>query len=101
MIDEKQGSQVILLSGDRHGARGFAIPRPNGKPIYEFEAGTLGAVKGPGAYGPGKKDQLCGYVGLKVWAFGEFTFGVEDGRSRVTFRLIDEQGAELKSIPLP
>ena len=34
VIDAKKEAQVILLSGDRHGARGFAIPRPGGNRIY-------------------------------------------------------------------
>ena len=100
LIDQKKDSQVILLSGDRHGARGFAIPRPGNRKLYEFEVGTLGGVPGPNSHGSNTENQLFGYTGRNTWAFGEFTFGTEDGRHQVTFRLINEKGEELESIVL-
>ncbi len=98
VIDQKKDTEIILLSGDRHGARGFVIPRPGNRKIYEFEAGTLGGVPGPEAYGPDRTDQLFGYLGTTTWAFGEFTFETVGGHRQVTFRLINEKGAELESI---
>jgi alkaline phosphatase D len=98
LIDQKQDSQVILLSGDRHGARGFAMPRPGNRKLYEFEVGTLGGVPGPESHGSNTEDQLFGYPGSDTWAFGEFTFETKDGRPQVTFRLINEKGKELETI---
>ncbi|MDF7809092.1 alkaline phosphatase D family protein [Pontiellaceae bacterium B12219] len=99
MIDAKKDSQVILLSGDRHGARGFAIPRPGNKKIYEFEAATLGGVPGPGAFGKDRSAQLFG-LPSRSWAFGEFSFCEVDGVPRATFRLINERGEELETVVL-
>ena len=99
MIDQKQDSLVLLLSGDRHGARGFAIPRPNGKKIHELEVGTLGGVPGPNAFGKNKKDQIFGYPG-NTWAFGELTFSKPKEELQVVFRLLDEQGKELETLTL-
>ncbi|MDF7800159.1 alkaline phosphatase D family protein [Pontiellaceae bacterium B1224] len=98
-IDAKEGSQVILLSGDRHGARGYAHPRPNGKKIYELEAATMGGVPGPGAYGKDRNEQLFGYPG-GTWAFGEFTFEQKNGKPLATFRLIGVDGREMETITL-
>ena len=87
---------VLLLSGDRHGARGFKIERPSGFALYEFEAATLGGVPGPGPFAPDKSSQLFGYGGgLK--AFGEFTFDMSQADPEVTFRLINEQEEELEN----
>ena len=99
VIDEKDGSQVILLSGDRHGARAFAMPRPGNKKIYEFEAATLGGVPGPGAFGDNKEDQLFGYPG-RIWAFGEFTFSKDNSQPQAVFRLINEEGKVLEKVKL-
>eukprot|EP00903_Cladosiphon_okamuranus_P003593 g3591.t1 len=96
-IDAKADSRIILLSGDRHGARGFAIPRPGGKKIYEFEAATLGGVPGPGPFGKDRSTQLFG-LPSNSWAFGEFTFRSLDGTPQATFRLINERGEELETI---
>ncbi|TWU34597.1 PhoD-like phosphatase [Novipirellula aureliae] len=98
-IDEKSDSLVVLLSGDRHGARGFSMPRPGNKKIYELEVGTLGGVPGPEAYGENKDDQLFGYPG-RSWGFGEFTFRKVNGHPQAVFRLIDENGKELETISL-
>nr|BCK60954.1 fucoidan sulfatase [Luteolibacter algae] len=98
-IDAKADTKVILLSGDRHGARGFAIPRPGGKKIYEFEAATLGGVPGPGPFGEDRSAQLFG-LPSNSWAFGEFTFRSSNGAPEATFRLLNERGEELETIPL-
>ena len=90
---------MILISGDRHGARGFAIPRPGNKKIYEFEVGTLGGVPGPAAFGEKKDDQLFGYPG-RSWGFGELTFNKTNGQPQAVFRLIDDQGTVLETLSL-
>jgi len=98
-IDQKKESQVMLLSGDRHGARCIAIPRPKGKTIHEFEVAGMGGVPGPSAYGDNKQDQLFGYPG-RIWAFGEFTFSINNSKTKAVFRLIDETGKELETISI-
>ena len=93
---EKNGiGGVLLLSGDRHGARGFKIVRPSGFTLYEFEAATLGGVPGPGSFAPDKTNQLFGYKG-GMKAFGEFSFDMGKTDPEVTFRLIDEKEKELE-----
>jgi alkaline phosphatase D len=87
---------VLLLSGDRHGARGFKIERPSGYTLYEFEAATLGAVPGPKPFGEDGSAQLFGYG--KMFAFGEFTFDMSKDDPTVTFRLIDEHEKALEEI---
>ncbi|MDF7823589.1 alkaline phosphatase D family protein [Pontiellaceae bacterium B12227] len=99
LIDAKKDSQVILLCGDRHGARGFAIPRPGNKKIYEFEVATLGGVPGPGAFGKDKSAQLFG-LPSRSWAFGEFSFCEVDGVPKATFRLVNERGEEVETVVL-
>ncbi len=94
-IETNRIGGVLLLSGDRHGARGFRIERPSGFALHEFEAATLGGVPGPSAFAKDRSTQLFGYRGgLK--AFGEFTFDMSKPDPEVTFRLIDEQGKELE-----
>ena len=88
LIDEKKNSKVLLICGDRHGARAFAIPRPNGEKIYEFEVGTLGGCPGPSAFGKDRSAQLFGYPG-KTWAVGEFAFDLDGQVPRATFSLFD------------
>ncbi|MDF7809097.1 alkaline phosphatase D family protein [Pontiellaceae bacterium B12219] len=100
LIDAKTDAQVILLSGDRHGARGFAIPRPGDKKIYEFEAASLGGVPGPAAWADDPTDQLFGYTGSDFWAFGELSFSTVTNEPQATFRLIDENGDALETIML-
>jgi alkaline phosphatase D len=99
VIDAKKGSQVILLSGDRHGARGFAIPRPNGKKIYELEIATLGGAPGPETFAKDRTAQLFG-LSSKSWAFGELSFHKAGGLPQATFRLINERGEELETFVL-
>ena len=89
-IDTKNDSKVILLSGDRHGARGFSIPRPGKNTIHELEVGTLGGVPGPDAFAEDRSHQLFGQPS-RSWAFGELTFALHEGKPRAEFRLINEQ----------
>jgi len=88
---------VLLISGDRHGARGFKIPRPSGYTFYEFEAASLGGWTGPGA-GPGGDVQLYGVLG--TMAFGEFTCDTTPRDPTVTFNLRDQHNKELYSLTL-
>ena len=97
LIDGKQDSHVLLLSGDRHGARGFTIPRPNGKTIHEFEVGTLGGVFGPKPFGDDRSNQIFG-VRSRSWAFGELLFSTQGGKPLVVFRLINEKGKTLRKV---
>lgn len=91
-IEAENISGVLLISGDRHGARGFTIPRPSGFAFYEFEAASLGGVPGPDAMAKDTSNQLFGYHGTDVIAFGEFTFDTKRNAPSVVFRLIDEMG---------
>lgn len=94
-IEDNHIGGVLLLSGDRHGARGFKIKCSSGFVLHEFEAATLGGVPGPVAFAKDRSMQLFGYRGgLK--AFGEFTFNMKDADPEVVFRLINEQGKVLE-----
>ncbi|WP_372650761.1 alkaline phosphatase [Draconibacterium sp.] len=99
-IERHQISGVILLSGDRHGARSFTIPRKNGHRFYEFEVATLGGVPGPDAMAPNAENQLFGYDGDRFIAFGEFTFYTSGEQPSLVFRLINQYGQILEEIPL-
>ncbi|MFT4835574.1 MAG: alkaline phosphatase D [Methylophagaceae bacterium] len=92
LIETENIPGVLLISGDRHGARGLTIPRASGHKFYEFEVGTLGNVKGPRAMAKDPSNQLFGYIGKGTVAFGEFTFDTDKASPSVTFRLIDELG---------
>lgn len=92
LIEDEHVNGVLLISGDRHGARGFTIPRPSGFKLYEFECGTLGGVPGPSGIVKGCEEQLFGYNGHDTIAFGEFVFNTELDEPTVTFRLIRETG---------
>ena len=92
---------VLLISGDRHGARGFTIPRSSGFAFHEFEAASLGGVPGPDAMAKDTTNQLFGYHGTTAIAFGEFSFNTEADKPLVVFRLIDEFGNILEEHNLP
>jgi alkaline phosphatase D len=94
-IEANQIAGVLLVSGDRHGARGFRIERPSGTTFHEFEAAALGGVPGPRAFAPDRSLQFYGYTG-KVKAFGEFTFEMSGADPEVVFRLISESGEVLE-----
>lgn len=92
-IEENNISGVLLISGDRHGARGFTIPQNSGFGFYEFEAASLGARVGPPATDPSWDTQLYGIDGK--FAFGEFTYLPSDDDPTVVFRLVGEEGNTL------
>ena len=95
-IEQENIAGVLLLSGDRHGARAFKIPRENSYDLLEFEPATLGGVPGPGAMVKNCPEQLFGYHGNGFIAFGEFTFNTMPDTPTVTFRLIKETGDVLE-----
>ena len=96
LIEENKVSAVILISGDRHGARGFTINTKSGFKLYEFEAASLGARVGPPKSKPEWTSQLYGIDG--TFAFGELTFDTTCKDPKMTFRLIDEEGNIIKEI---
>jgi len=100
-IEKENISGVLLISGDRHGARGFTIPRPSGFALHEFEAASLGGVPGPDAMAENSTNQLFGYHGTTAVALGEFTFNTVVDKPVVIFRLIDEFGNILEKHVLP
>lgn len=105
LIEQEQIGGVLLVSGDRHGARGFRIPRPSGHTFYEFEPATLGGVSGPAGLVKDCPEQLFGYSGQddsgqNFVACGEFTFDLSDSDPQVTFRLITQFGEIKEEIPL-
>src|SRR5690606_23264255 len=89
-IEDNNISGVLLISGDRHGARGFTIHRESGFQFYEFEPASLGARIGPPAQKPEWETQLFGIDGQ--FAFGEFTFLPSVTDPAVVFRLISDEG---------
>jgi alkaline phosphatase D len=91
-IEDENISGVLLVSGDRHGTRGFTIPRSEEFSFYEFQVASLGGVPGPPAMAKDTSTQLYGYRGTDKIAFGEFTFDTSGDSPMVTFRLIDEFG---------
>ncbi len=92
-IEENRIPGVLLLSGDRHGACGFRIPRPSGHTFYEFEAASLGGRSGPAGSAKGHPEALYAVSGK--YAFGEFTFDATLDDPEVTFRLVHEEGETL------
>jgi alkaline phosphatase D len=98
LIEENDIRGVLLLSCDRHGARGFRIPRPAGRTLYEFECGLLGAHLGPAALVPDCPEQLFGFEG--IFAYGELELDTTVPEPTATFRLLKEDGTELYKIIL-
>jgi alkaline phosphatase D len=106
LIEQAKIGGVLLVSGDRHGARGFRIPRPSGFVFHEFEPATLGGVSGPPGLAKDCPQQLFGYSGQDPQggdfvAFGEFTFDTSGEEPAVTFRLIDQFGETREELVLP
>jgi alkaline phosphatase D len=97
-IEEHRIPGVLLLSGDRHGASVFRIPRPSGHTFYEFEPASLGGRTGPVTKAMGHSDAL--YIVDGKYVFGEFTFDATLDDPEVTFRLIHEDGATLYELLL-
>ena len=90
---------MLLVSGDRHGARGFRIVRPSGHTFYEFEPASLGGRSGPEVTKPAWSDaQLFGIT--DQYAFGEFTFDTAPTDPEVTFRLIRDTGEVIYELKL-
>ena len=98
LIEDNNIGGVLLISGDRHGARGFTIPRPSGFSFYEFEMGSLGGRVGPPPIRADWDTQLYGISG--EYAFGEFDFDATLPDPEVTFRLIHENGTILYQLTL-
>jgi len=98
LIERNKIGGVLLISGDRHGARGFKIPRPSGFNFYEFGAASLGGRVGPLPIRADWDTQLYGISG--EYAFGEFSFDTTLSDPEVTFRLIHENGVVLYEITL-
>ncbi len=91
IIEERRIGGVLLLSGDRHGARVLRIPRPSGFNFWEFELGSLGAHAGPAAMGAQPSLQPFGLT--KQALFGECTFDTTVADPTATIRLVDPEGA--------
>ena len=98
LIEKNRIGGVLLISGDRHGARGFRIPRPSGFNFHEFEVASLGGRKGPTVTKPEWKTQFYGIGG--EYAFGEFTIDATLPDPEVTFRLIRDDGTVLYEMKL-
>jgi len=98
-IEENRIGGVLLISGDRHGARGFTIPQPNGFQFYEFEGASLGGRSGPPVRQPDWTTQLYGISG--EYAFSEFEVDATKPDPEVTFRLFGETGKLLYELTLP
>ncbi|MEL6894997.1 MAG: alkaline phosphatase D family protein, partial [Planctomycetota bacterium] len=99
-IEDNEIPGVALVSGDRHGARGFRIPRPSGFSFYEFEPASLGGVSGPPAMAENCPHQLFGYGRDALIAFGEFVVDNSNQQPKITFRLIGESGNVLQEHPI-
>ncbi len=99
LIEKHRIPGVLLISGDRHGARIFTIPRPSGYQFYEFEPASLGGRgDGPPATDPKWKTQLFGVIG--EYAFGEFTFDATVPDPVALFRLVRYDDEALYEIEL-
>ena len=92
-IEKHKIPGVLLLSGDRHGARGFRIPRESGHTFYEFEPASLGGLHGPPIKAKDCSEQLFGFA--HIYAFGELEFDTTIPDPEVTFRLIKSDGTQL------
>lgn len=99
LIERHRIPGVLLVSGDRHGARVFRIPRPSGHTFYEFEPASLGGRgDGPPAIIRNCDEQLFGVSGS--YAFGEFSFDATLADPEVVFRLIQDDGVVLHQLSL-
>lgn len=98
LIEKRRIGGVLLLSGDRHGARVLRIPRPSGFAFHEFELASLGGHAGPPATGSQPDQQLFGRVNQP--AFGEFLFDTTPADPTVTMRAVDAGGKEIYQLTL-
>ncbi|MCP5526036.1 MAG: alkaline phosphatase D family protein [Verrucomicrobiales bacterium] len=92
LIEQRRIGGVLLLSGDRHGARVMRLTRPSGFEFYEFELGSLGAHPGPAAMGKEPGQQLFGVTGESL--FGVCTFDTTRDDPSVSVRILDAAGGE-------
>lgn len=97
-IEKNKIAGVLLISGDRHGARGFRVPRPGGFQFYEFEAGSLGGRSGPPVKNSRWDTQFYGISGK--YAFGEFNIDATLPDPEVTFRLIQDNAKVIHELKL-
>ena len=97
-IEANRIGGVLLISGDRHGARGFTIPRPSGFNFYEFEAASLGGRSGPEVFAKDRTNQFYGIA--RKYAFGEFTIDATLADPTVEFRLIGDDGTIIHEMKL-
>ncbi len=97
-IEDNNIKGVLLISGDRHGARGFTIPRASGYTFYEFGGASFGGRIGPPAISEEWTEQLYGIAA--EYAFSEFEFDTSKKDPEVTFRLFDETGTILHQLTL-
>ncbi len=99
LIEKHRIPGVLLVSGDRHGARVFRLPRPTGYNFYEFEPASMGGRgDGPPAIIRNCDAQLFGVAGK--YAFGEFSFDATLPDPQVVFRLVQDSGAVLYELKL-
>ncbi|MCC6142575.1 MAG: alkaline phosphatase D family protein [Candidatus Hydrogenedentes bacterium] len=99
LIEKHQIPGVLLISGDRHGARVFTLPRPSGYQFYEFEPASLGGRgDGPPATDPEWTNQLFGIIG--EYAFGEFTLDATVSDPEAVFRLVRYDNTTLYELRL-
>lgn len=97
-IEKNRIAGVLLISGDRHGARGFRIPRPSGFEFYEFETASLGGRGGPPTRNHSWKTKLYGMS--NKYAFGEFNIDATLPDPEVTFRLIADDAKIIYELKL-
>jgi alkaline phosphatase D len=97
-IEANRVAGVLLISGDRHGARGFRIPRPSGFNFHEFEAASLGGRSGPEVFAKDRTNQFYGIA--RKYAFGEFTIDATLADPTVEFRLIGDDGTIIHEMKL-
>ncbi len=98
LIEKNRIPGVLLISGDRHGARAFRIPRPSGYSFYEFEPASLGGREGPPATNPEWDTQLFGVSGK--YAFGELTLDSTMADPEAVFRFVEDDGKILYELKL-
>ncbi len=89
MIYDNNIKGVLLISGDRHGARIFTVPVNDEFSLYEFGGASLGGRWGPPATSSQWTTQLYGMS--NKFAFSEFTFGGTKSNPTLEFKLIGEQ----------
>lgn len=97
LIEDNRIGGVLLISGDRHGACGYRIPRRSGFAFHEFGVGSLGGIRGksaPAGMAPDADGNLIYRYG-EGYAFGEFEFDTTLDDPRVTFRLVQDNGKTL------